>query len=103
MILHIVGGDGVDLHAIVQQSLAALPIDLHFGHIFDPVPTLKGVWIQEGSLLRLGFALGTSSWGFLGIATFIWGVQIPFLDAIPSLQFNWALSLKALTSRQLQI
>ena len=70
---------------------------------FLPVPMLKGVCIQEGSLLGSCYALETSSWGFLGIAVFIWRVWAPFLDAIPSLQFNWVFSLKALTSGQLQI
>ena len=70
MILHIIRCDGIDLHAIVQESLAALPIDLHFGYIFDSMPMLKGVWIQEGSLLGSCYTLETSSWGFLGIVTF---------------------------------
>ena len=63
MILHIIRHDGIDLHAIVQESHAALPVDLHFGHVFDPVLMLKGVWIQEGSLHELCYTLGTSSWG----------------------------------------
>ena len=67
MTLYIIRHDGIDLYTIIQESHAALPIDLHFGYVIDPVPMLKGVWIQEGSLCELSYALGTSSWGFLGI------------------------------------
>ena len=70
MTLHIIRHDGIDLHAIVQESHAVLPIDLHFGIVFDPVPMLKGIWIQEGSLCELFYDLETSSWGFLGIIIF---------------------------------
>ena len=85
VILHIIRCDGIDLCIIVQENHAALPIDLHFGHIFDHMPMLKGVWIQEGSLCGLCYALETSSWGFLGVVIFIWWVQVPFFNAVPSL------------------
>ena len=90
MILHIIRCDGIDFCAIVQESLTAFPVDLHFSYIFDPVPMLEGFQIQEGSLLGSCYASGTS----------LLGVWAPFLDAFPSLQFNCIFSLEALTSRQ---
>ena len=93
--------DGIDLCTIAQESHAALPIDLQFGHVFNPMPMLKGVWIQEGSLCESCYALGTSSWGFLGVIIFIWGAWAPFFNALPSLQFNCIFSVKTLTSGQL--
>ena len=103
MITYALGGDGVNLHSIVQESHTALSIDPHPCYIFNIIPMLKGVQIQEGSLLGLCYALKTSSWGFLGVVGFIWGVWAPFLDAISSLQFNCMFSLKVFTSRQLQM
>ena len=103
MTLHIIRHGGIDLHAIIQESHAALSVDLHFGYIFDPIPMLKGVWIQEGSLHELSYALGTSSQGFLGIVIFVWGAQAPFFNTTPSLQFNCIFSLEAVTNGQLQI
>ena len=71
MILHIIRCDGIDLCTTVQESLTTLPVDLHFSYIFDPIPMLEGVQIQEGSLLESCYALGTSSWGFLCAVIFI--------------------------------
>ena len=71
MIPHIIRCDGIDLCTIVQESLAALPIGLHFSYIFDPIPMLKRVQIQEGSQLESCYTLGTSLWEFLGVVIFI--------------------------------
>ena len=51
MITYIFRHDGVDLGAIVQESHTTLTIYIHFSYVFDPMPMLKGVQIQEGSLL----------------------------------------------------
>ena len=67
------------------------------------MPTLKGVWIQEGSLLGWLYALGTSVWRFFGMVAVVRGVQAPFFNAILSLPFNCGFSLKVFMSIQLQI
>ena len=59
------------------------------------MPMLKGVWIQEGSLL---YTLRTSVWGFFNVLAVVGGVWDPFFDAIPSLLFNCAFSLKVFMS-----
>ena len=64
VIPHIIRHDSIDLHAIVQESHAALSVGLHYSYIFNPV-------IEEGSLLGSYYALETSSLGFLGIVIFI--------------------------------
>ena len=43
VILHIIRHDGIDLCVIVQERHTALPGDLHFSYIFNPMPMLKGV------------------------------------------------------------
>ena len=103
MITYIFGGDGVDLHSIIQQSHAALSIYPHSRYIFDPMPTLKGVWIQEGSLLGWLYTLGTSIRRFFGVLAVVRGVQAPFFNVALSLPFNCAFSLKLFMSGQLQI
>ena len=57
---------------------------------------LKGVWIQEGSLLGWLYALGTSTWRFFGVVDVVGGVQAPFFNAVPSLLFNCVFSLQSL-------
>ena len=42
--------NGVNLCAIVQESHAALPIDPFPGYVLNPMPAVKGIGIQEGSL-----------------------------------------------------
>ena len=63
--------DGIYLHAIIEKSHAALSIDLHLGYIFYPIPMLEGISIQEGSVCASPYTLGASSWGVLGMVTFI--------------------------------
>ena len=50
MIAYIPWHDGIYLGTIVQEGYATFPIYLHFSYILNPVPSLKRVWIQEGSL-----------------------------------------------------
>ena len=50
MITHILRHDGVYLGTIVQEGHTTLPIYPHLSYVFNPIPSLKGVWIQEGSL-----------------------------------------------------
>ena len=71
MTLHITGCDGIYLCAIIEESHTALSIDLYFGYILNPIPMLEGIRIQEGSLIALPYTLGASSWGVLGVVTFI--------------------------------
>ena len=60
--------NGVDLGAIVQESHVSLPIDSYPGYILNPVPSVKGVRIQEGSLCLVFYALGVPSWDtFTGV------------------------------------
>ena len=60
--------NGVDLCTIVQESHAALPIDS--GYILDPVPSVKGVGIEEGSPHLAFYTWGVPSWGTFGVVTF---------------------------------
>ena len=62
MALHITGHDSICLHTIIKEGHTALPIDLHLGYIFDPVPMLEGTRIQEWSLLMLSYAWGPLPW-----------------------------------------
>ena len=66
MITYIPQCDGIYLGTIVQEGHTTFAIYPHFSYIFNPVPWLKGVWIQEGSLW-IGFMpqeplSGGSSW-----------------------------------------
>ena len=58
------------------------------------MPTLKGVWIQEGSLLGCLYTLRTSVWGLFDVLAVVGGIWGPFFDAIPSLPFNCVFFLK---------
>ena len=46
---------------IVQESYAALSINSYPGQDLDPIPSVKGVSIQEGSLHSAFYALGVPS------------------------------------------
>ena len=94
---------GVDLGAIVQESHAPLPIDSYSGYILNPIPLVKGVRIQEGSLHSVFYALSVLSWGTFSMVTFPWGAQAPFFSTVPSLQLKCESVLDPTTSRQLQI
>ena len=51
VITYIFRHDSVDLGAVVQESHTTLSIYPHCSYVFDPVPMLNGLCIQEGSLL----------------------------------------------------
>ena len=95
--------NSVDLCTIVQQSYAALPIDLYSGHILNCVPSGKGVGIQEGSLHLVFYTWGILYWGTFGMVTFPWGAQTPFFGAVPSPLFKGKSALDPTTSGQLQM
>ena len=92
--------NGVDLGTVVQESHAYLPIDSYSGYVLDPVPLVKWVRIQEGSLHLVFYTLGVLSWGTFGMVAFPWGAKAPFFGAIPSLQFKWESVLDSTTSGQ---
>ena len=71
MSLHIAGHNGIYLHAIIKEGHTALSIDLYLGCILDPMPSLEGVRIQEGSLCMLLYALGAPSGGIVGMVAFV--------------------------------
>ena len=62
MILNKPWHNGADLGAIVQESHASLSIESYPGYILNPVPLIKGVGIQEGSLCLAFYTLGVLSW-----------------------------------------
>ena len=95
--------NGVYLHAIVQESHTALPINPYPGYIFHPIPSFKGIRIQEGSLCMTFYALGVPPWGTFNMVNFPGGVQAPFIGAIPSFQFKCKPVLDANTSGQAQM
>ena len=65
MIDYVFWCDGIYLATIVQEGHTTFPIYLHFSYIFDPIPLLKRVQIQEGSLQSGFYASGASVWGLL--------------------------------------
>ena len=70
MVFHIPWHNGVNLHAIVQEGHAALLINSYPGYIFNLVPLVKGVRIQEESLCSVFYALGVPSWDTFGLDVF---------------------------------
>ena len=89
MITYILRHGGVDLWTIVQESHATLSIYPHSGYILDPMPMLKGVWIQEGCLWGGFYTSRVSVWGLFNALVVGKGFWAPFIDAIPSLPFKW--------------
>ena len=57
--------NGVNLCTIVQESHADLPIHPYPGYVFNPIPSVKGIRIQEGSLLFGILCLGCPVMGHL--------------------------------------
>ena len=80
--------NGVNLCAIIQKSHTALPIYPYPGYIFNPIPSAKGIRIQEGSLCLASYTLGTLSWSTFGVAAFPQGVQVPSLVPSPLFILN---------------
>ena len=103
LITYILWCDGIYLGTIVQEGHTTLPIYPHSSYIFDPIPSLKGVQIQEGSLQSGFYTLGASVWGIFVMLVTARGVQAPFINAIHSFLFNSLFSLEAFTSGQLQM
>ena len=99
MIAYVPWNDSIYLGTIVQEGHTTFPIYLHFRYIFNPVPSLERVWIQEGSLQGGFYASGASIWGPFMAFIVVGGVWTPFIDAIPSFPFNCFLSLEVFTSR----
>ena len=90
--------DGVYLNAIIKEGHTALSIYPSLGYIFDPIPSVEGIGIQEGSLCAMPYALGIHSWGIFNLAILTQGVWAPFSGAIPSFQFKWVAVLDAFTN-----
>ena len=67
MITYLTWHDGIYLGSIVQEGHTTFPIYPHFSYVFDPVPLLKGVWIQEGNLWSSLYASGASVWGLFAV------------------------------------
>ena len=62
--------DGAYLCAIIKEGHTALSVNPYTGYIFDPVPLVKEIRIQEGSLCMTPYALRVTSWGAFSMATF---------------------------------
>ena len=103
MIIYILQHDGIYLGTVVQEGHTTFSVYPYFSYVFSPIPLLKRVWIQEGSLWSDLYALGASAWRFFMALVNVKGVWAPFIDAIPSFLFNCFLSLEVFTSRQLQM
>ena len=98
MIDYIFQCDGIYLGTIVQEVHTTFPIYLHFSYVFDPIPLLTRVWIQEGSLQGGFYAYGASILGPFVAFIVVRGVQVPFIDATAPFPFNCFLSLEVFTS-----
>ena len=44
--------NGVYLFGIIKEGHAALSVNLYPGYIFNPIPMVQGIGIQEGSVLE---------------------------------------------------
>ena len=60
--------DGVYLCTVVTEGHTALSISPYLCYIFDPIPLVEGIGIQEGSLCMMPYALGNPFWGTFGLA-----------------------------------
>ena len=95
MITYIPRDDGIYLGTIVYEGHTTFPIYPHFSYVFDPIPLLKGVQIQEGNL-QIGFyASGASIWGLFMVLV-VRGVWASFVDAIPSFPLTVSFLWKSL-------
>ena len=98
MITYVPQHGGIYLGTIVQKGHTTFPIYPHFSYVFNPVPLLKGVQIQEGSLQSSFYSSGASVWGLFVALVIVRGIQAPFIDTVPSFPFNCFLSLEVFTS-----
>ena len=83
MITYVPRHDGIYLGTIVQEGHTTFPIYPYFSYVFNPIPLLKGVQIQEGSLWSGVYALGASIWGLLLCLLLSEGSRIPSLMPSP--------------------
>ena len=103
MALNKIWCDDVYLHAIIKKDHTTLPIHPYLGYVFNPIPSVEGVMIQEGSLCAMSYALGIPSWSIFGLVALTWEVLAPFSSAVPFFQFKWVADLDAFTNGHSQI
>ena len=61
----------VYLCTIIEESHAALSVNPYPSYIFNPIPLVEGIGIQEGSLCMMPYVLGVPFWGAIGLAALI--------------------------------
>ena len=71
MITYTPWNDGIYLGTIVQEGHTTFPIYPHFSYVFDHVPSLKGIQIQEGSAWSSLYALVASVWGIFVVLVIV--------------------------------
>ena len=95
MITYVPQCDGIYLGTIVQEGHTTFTIYPHFSYVFDPMPSLKGVWIQEGSLWIGFYASGASILGSSQHLSLLEGSRLPSLTPSPpsclAVSFLWNL------------
>ena len=72
--------DSIYLHIIIEEGHTALSINPYLGYIFDPIPLVEGIGIQEGSLCTVHLCLGHPLLGYLwlghldlrGLGSLLW-------------------------------
>ena len=69
MILDKTWHNSIYLHAIIEEGHKALSVNPYLGYIFNPIPSVEGIKIQEGSLCARSYTLGVPSGGAFGLAT----------------------------------
>ena len=74
--------EGIYLGTIVQEGHTTFPIYPHSSYVLDPIPSLKGVQIQEGSLQSGSYASGASVWGLFMALVVAEGSRLP--SSMPS-------------------
>ena len=67
MILDKTQHNSIYLHAIIKEGHTALSINPNLGYVFDPIPSVEWIGIQEGSLCATSYALGVTSGGAFGL------------------------------------
>ena len=75
--------NGVNLHVIVLESHAALPIDFYSGYVLDHIPSIKGVRVQEGSQCTAVYILVSCPGAPLVWSPFPDGFSLPSLVPSP--------------------
>ena len=83
MILNVSWHNGVNLCTMVQETHTALPTDFYPGHVLNPIPSVKGVRIQEGSLCMAFYALVSHPDAPSVCLPFLEGLNLPSLVLFP--------------------